>query len=56
MVSPALALAMLSVFEQLAGDGDFGRTMATSSIRFFKQTLTDLEESLAKAPERTIIQ
>jgi len=53
---PALALVMVSVFEQLTEDGDFGRAVATNSIQFFKQTLTDLEESLTKVPEGAIIQ
>lgn len=53
---PALALVMVSVFEQLAGDSDVGFSLATSSVQFFKQTLDVLEESLAKAPEGTIIQ
>jgi hypothetical protein len=53
---PALALVMVSAFEQLAGDSDVGFNLATNSIQFFKQTLDVLEESLAKAPEGTIIQ
>jgi hypothetical protein len=47
---------MVSAFEQLAGDSDVGFNLATSSVQFFKQTLDVLEESLAKAPEGTIIQ
>jgi hypothetical protein len=53
---PALALVMVNVFEQLAGDSDVGFSLATNSIQFFKQTLDVLEKSLAKAPEGTIIQ
>jgi ABC-type methionine transport system permease subunit len=53
---PALALVMVNVFEQLAGDSDAGFSLAISSIQFFKQTLDVLEESLAKVPEGTIIQ
>lgn len=53
---PALALTFASVLEQLAEDGHFGHGVAVKTLAYYRNVLTELEESLTKTPEGVIIQ